>query len=155
MQRARLRASQDHFTRARRHVANRRLEEAVAEYKLAAELNPDNRDIAEELEQAQNQLRTQVVISRDGKTELEALVDRMRDQRLPGLDVAADPLPDELNFRDASNQVIIRALATDGESQRGVRSGVPALRPFRSRFAIRRSPRRCSRLPRARRTFIA
>jgi hypothetical protein len=30
LQRARLRASQDHFTRARRNVANRRLEEAVA-----------------------------------------------------------------------------------------------------------------------------
>jgi general secretion pathway protein D len=111
LQRARLRASQDHFTRARRHVANRRLEEAVTEYKLAAELNPDTRAIADELEQTQNQLRAQVVINRDGKTELEALVERMRDQRLPGLDVTAEPLPDELIFRDASNQVIIRALA--------------------------------------------
>jgi general secretion pathway protein D len=111
LQRARLRASQDHFTRARRHVANRRLEEAVTEYKLAAELNPDSRSIADELAQTQNQLRAQVVINRDGKTELEALVERMRDQRLPGLDVAAEPLPDELIFRDASNQVIIRALA--------------------------------------------
>jgi general secretion pathway protein D len=111
LQRARLRASQDHHTRARRFVANGRLDEAVAEYKLAAELNPDNRVIAEELEQTQNQLRAQVVIRRDGKTQLEALVDRMNDQRLPGLDVPADPLPDELIFRDASNQVIIRALA--------------------------------------------
>ncbi len=111
LQRARLRAAQDHFTRARRHVANRRLEEAVTEYKLAAELSPDTRAIAEELEQTQNQLRAQVVINRDGKTELEALVERMRDQRLPGLDVEAGPLPDELTFRDASNQVIIRALA--------------------------------------------
>ena len=74
-------------------------------------MNPDNRAIAEELEQTQNQLRAQVVINRDGKTELEALVERMKDQRLPGLDVAAEPLPDELTFRDASNQVIIRALA--------------------------------------------
>ncbi|MEO5739022.1 MAG: secretin N-terminal domain-containing protein [Vicinamibacterales bacterium] len=111
LQRARLRASQDHFTRARRHVASRRLDEAVMEYTLAAELNPDNRVIADELDQTQNQLRARVVINRDGKTELEALVERMRDQRLPGLDVAAEPLPDELTFRDASNQVIIRALA--------------------------------------------
>jgi general secretion pathway protein D len=111
LQRARVRASQDHFTRARRHVANRRLDDAVMEYKLAAELNPDNRVIAEELELTQNQLRAQVVINRDGKTELEALVERMKDQRLPGLDVEAGPLPDELTFRDASNQVIIRALA--------------------------------------------
>jgi general secretion pathway protein D len=111
LQRAKLRASQDHHTRARRFVANGRLNEAVAEYKLAAELNPDNPVIADELAQAQNQLRAQVLINRDGKTELEALVDRMKAQRLPGLDVPADPLPDELIFRDASNQVIIRALA--------------------------------------------
>jgi len=112
LQRARLRASQDHFTRARRFVANGRLDEAVAEYKLAAELNPDNADIAGELAQAQNQLRTQVVVNRGGKTELEALVDRMKDQRLPGFDVPADPLPEGLNFRAAPNDVIIRALAT-------------------------------------------
>ena len=112
LQRARLRASQDHFTRARRFAANGRLDEAVAEYKLAAELNPGNADIASEFAQAQNQLRTQVVVNRDGKTELEALVDRMKDQRLPGLDVPADPLPDGLNFRAAPNDVIIRALAT-------------------------------------------
>ena len=112
LQRARLRASQDHFTRARRFAANGRLDEAVAEYKLAAELNPTDADIASEFAQAQNQLRTQVVVNRDGKTELEALVDRMKDQRLPGLDVPADPLPEGLNFRAAANDVIIRALAT-------------------------------------------
>ena len=67
--------------------------------------------IAQELERTQNQLRAKIAINRDGKTELEALVDRMRGQRRPGLDVPAEPLPDELIFRDASNQVIIRALA--------------------------------------------
>ena len=112
LQRARLRASQDHFTRARRHAANGRVDEAVKEYKLAAELNPDNRVIADELEQAQNQLRAPVVINRDGKTELAALVERMNDQRMPGLSVPADPLPQGLVFRNASNDVIIRALAT-------------------------------------------
>jgi general secretion pathway protein D len=112
LQRAKLRASQAHFTNARRLSANGRLAEAEAEYKLAAQLNPDNVEISAELAKVQNQLRTQVVINRDGKTELEALVDRMRDQRLPGLDVPADPLPEGLNFRDASNEVIIRALAT-------------------------------------------
>ena len=40
LQRAKLRASQDHFTRARRFVGTGRLEEAVTEYKIAAELNP-------------------------------------------------------------------------------------------------------------------
>lgn len=111
LRRAKLRASQDHFTRARRLSATGRLEEAAGEYKLAAELNPDNPVIVAELEQTQNQLRARIAINRDGKTELEALVERMKRQRLPGLEVPAEPLPDELIFRDASNQVIIRALA--------------------------------------------
>ena len=111
LQRAKLRASQDHWTNARRLSANGRLEEAEAEYKLAAQLNPDNREIADELTQVQNQLRTQIAVRRDGKTDLEALVDRMKHQALPGLTIDAGPLPDDLVFRDASNQVIIRALA--------------------------------------------
>ena len=112
LQRAKLRASQDHFTNARRASAAGRLEEAEAEYKLAAQLNPDNPEISDELAKVQNQLRTQIAVRRDGRTDMEALVDRMRDQQLPGLAVPADPLPEGLNFRDASNQVIIRALAT-------------------------------------------
>ena len=111
LQRAKLRASQDHFTRARRFVGTGQLEEAAAEYKVASELNPDNPVIREELEKTQNLLRAKIAINRDGKTDLEALVDRMKSQRLPGLDVPAEALPDELIFRDASNQIIIRALA--------------------------------------------
>jgi general secretion pathway protein D len=111
LQRARLRASQDHFTRARRLSAMGRLEEAVTEYQMAAELNPDNREVKEELTSTQNQLRTKVPIRRDGKTELEALVERMRDQPLPGITVAADPLPDTLNFKSAASDIVIRSLA--------------------------------------------
>jgi general secretion pathway protein D len=111
LQRARLRASQDHFTRARRFAGTGRLEQAVTEYQIAAEMNPDNPVIQQELAATQNQLRTRVPISRDGKTELEALVERMRDQPLPGMTVPADPLPDSLNFRNAGSDVVIRALA--------------------------------------------
>ena len=111
LRRAKLRASQAHWTAARRLSANGHLHEAEAEYKLAAQLNPDNREIADELAQVQNQLRTQIAVRRDGKTDLEALVDRMKNQPSPGLTIDAGPLPDDLVFRDASNQVIIRALA--------------------------------------------
>ena len=111
LQRAKLRASQDHFTQARRFAGTGRLEEAATEYKLANELNPDNPVIVQELEQIQNQLRAKIAINRGGKTDLEALVERMRAQRLPGLDVPAEPLPDELIFRNSPNDVIIRALA--------------------------------------------
>jgi len=111
LQRAKLRASQDHFTRARRLAGTGRLEESIPEYQLASELNPDNREIQNELASVQNQLRAKVPIRRDGKTELEALVERMRDQPLPGVSVSGDPLPEELNFKAAPSDIIIRALA--------------------------------------------
>jgi general secretion pathway protein D len=110
LQRARLRASQDHFTRARRLSATGNLDEAVREYQLAAELNPDNREVQEELTSVQNQLRAKVPVRRDGKTELEALVERMRDQPLPGVTVEADQLPETLNFKNSSNDIVIRSL---------------------------------------------
>ncbi len=111
LERARMRASQEHFTRARRLVGFGQLDQAVTEFQLALELNPDNAVIREQLEAAQNQVRAKVPVSRNGKTELEALVERMRDQPLPGLAVAADPLPDGLVFRSASSDIVIRALA--------------------------------------------
>lgn len=110
LQRARLRAAQVHITRARRLSASGRLEDAAAEYKLAVELNPDNRPILDEMAMVQNQLRAQIPINTEGRTQLEALVDRMRDQPLPGLGVPAEALPD-LNFRNAASDVVIRALA--------------------------------------------
>src|SRR4030095_7494182 len=45
LQRVKLRASQEHLTRARRLEATGKLDEALVEYELAAELNPGNGDI--------------------------------------------------------------------------------------------------------------
>lgn len=110
LQRAKVRASQDHFTRARRFAALGRLDEAVAEYQLAAELSPLSSEITEELRATQNLLRAKVAVTRNGRTELEALVERMRDQPPPGLEVPAEPLPESLTFK-GPNDTIIRALA--------------------------------------------
>ena len=110
LQRAKVRAAQDHFTRARRFAALGRLEEAVAEYQLAAELNPLSGEITEELRATQSLLRAKVPVNRNGRTELEALVERMRDEPLPGLQVPAEPLPESLTFK-GPNDTIIRALA--------------------------------------------
>ena len=49
LERAKLRASQDHFTRARRLGATGKLDQALAEYEVAAELNPTSAEIDEEL----------------------------------------------------------------------------------------------------------
>src|SRR5215204_2503282 len=45
LQRAKLRASQQHFDRARRLEAASNLDQALVEYQIAAELNPGNADI--------------------------------------------------------------------------------------------------------------
>jgi general secretion pathway protein D len=69
-------------------------------------------EIAQELRATQNLLRAKVAVNRDGKTELEALVERMRDQPTPGLEMpTASPLPDSLTFRSAASQDVLTALA--------------------------------------------
>ncbi len=50
LERAKLRASQDHFTRGRRLHATGRLDEALVELQLAAELNPANPQVDDLLE---------------------------------------------------------------------------------------------------------
>jgi general secretion pathway protein D len=110
--RAKARAAEDHYARGRRLAAAGQLANAVSEYQLAAEMNPDASEIQTELQSAQNQLRTQVAVNREGKTELESLIDRMRDMAPRGLELPSTaPLPDSLVFRNASSQEVITALA--------------------------------------------
>jgi general secretion pathway protein D len=112
LERMRLRASLEHLTRGRRLAAGGRLEEAVAELQIAAELNPTSADIGEALTAARTQLRNQIVTARDGKTELETLIERARSLPPIGEDLPTDvTLPTSLVFPDASARVIYTALA--------------------------------------------
>jgi general secretion pathway protein D len=54
--------------------ATGKLEEALVEYQLAAELNPGNADIERELQDTRTQLRAKIAIREDGKTRLESLI---------------------------------------------------------------------------------
>jgi general secretion pathway protein D len=110
--RARLRASQDHFVKARRLSALGRLDEALVEYGLAAELNPSSADIDQELRATRTKLRARVAVPADGKTELETLVARVREQPPPGLDLPQGVrMPDSLTFREASSRDVFTAIA--------------------------------------------
>ncbi|HEY6363033.1 MAG TPA: secretin N-terminal domain-containing protein [Vicinamibacterales bacterium] len=112
LDRAKLRAAMDHFARGRRLVAAERLEEALVELQLAAELNPGNAAVEELLVSVRTQLRTKIAVAREGKTELETLIARARDLPAPGLDLPVDVrLPDTLTFRDASSRDVYAALA--------------------------------------------
>jgi tetratricopeptide (TPR) repeat protein len=95
LERSKLRASQDHFTTARRLSATGKLEEALVEYQLAAELNPSNPDIERERQETRSQLRAKIAIKEDGKTRLQSLIEESLAAPLPGSNLPSDAkLPD-------------------------------------------------------------
>ena len=88
-----------------------KLEEALVEYQLAAELNPGNADIERELQDTRAQLRAKVAVREDGKTRLESLIAQSLAAPLPGADLPADAkLPDSVVFRDASARDVYSAI---------------------------------------------
>jgi general secretion pathway protein D len=87
LDRAKLRASQEHAIRGRRFAGLERYEEAVVEFQLAAELNPTDALVDQALKDVRQKLRTKVAVTRGGRTELESLIDRTRNMAAPGLDL--------------------------------------------------------------------
>jgi general secretion pathway protein D len=111
LDRAKVRASQDHFARGRRLAATGKLEEALVEYQIAAELTPASAEIQTELRVVRGQLRTKVAVREDGKTRLEAIIDRSMVAPLPGADLPEGvSLPESLVFREASARDIFSAI---------------------------------------------
>lgn len=112
LERARLRSSQEHFSRGRRFEATGRLDEALVELQLAAEMNPGSADIDELLRNVRTQLRNRVAVAREGKTQLETLIEASRDLPAPGAELPPDVrLPDALMFRDADARDVYTAIA--------------------------------------------
>src|SRR5262245_27060502 len=112
LDRAKVRASQDHFNKGRRLAAVGKLDLALAEYEVAAELNPTNGDIDDELRTTRNKLRAKVAVAREGKTELQTLIERARDLPPPGLDLPQGvKMPASLVFRDASSRDVFIGIA--------------------------------------------
>ena len=115
LERAKARATEEHLQKARRFAALGKFEEAVVEYGVAAELSPANTTVDEELRTTRNKLRAKVAVSRDGKTELQSLIDRTRDMAPPGLDLPQNiKMPGSLVFRDASSRDVFTAIARLG-----------------------------------------
>jgi general secretion pathway protein D len=112
LDRMRLRSSVEHLTRGRRLHASGRLDEALVELQLAAELNPTSADIQEMLGTVRTQLRTEVATAREGKTDLETLIERASTLPPLGADLPEETrLPADLVFPKASARVVYTALA--------------------------------------------
>jgi general secretion pathway protein D len=94
--RARLRASTDHTNMARRLAGRGLYNEALAEYRLALEMNPSISDVAEEMRDLEARRRK-------GAASLEEAKARARERALPGLDLGPEAQqPLGLVFRGAS-----------------------------------------------------
>ncbi len=112
LERAKLRAAQDHFMRGRRLAATGKLDRALVEFELASELNPSGGDIDDELRSTRNKLRAQIAVAREGKTELQTIIERSRDLPPPGMDLPAGvKMPASLTFRDASSRDVFMTIA--------------------------------------------
>jgi len=111
LERAKLRSSLDHFARGRRFHNGGRLDEAVVELQLGAELNPANQEIEEELATVRTELRNKIAVSRDGKTGLESLIDRTRNLAPIGYELPSDVrMPESVTFRDAPSRDVYNAI---------------------------------------------
>lgn len=111
LERAMLRAAQQHYAAGRALARQSRWEEALAEYQIAYELNPTMGDIERELAATREAVRTRLRGGADGQTELEALIERTRHAPPPGQELPdGDPLPDAVVFREASARTVFSAL---------------------------------------------
>jgi general secretion pathway protein D len=106
LDRAKLRSAADHYSRGRRFNAGGRLDQALVELQLAAELNPNDQEIAAQLDAVRALQRNKIAVARDGKTGLETLIERTRDLTPQGQDLPGDlKLPASLSFRGPARDV--------------------------------------------------
>jgi general secretion pathway protein D len=110
LERAKLRAALDHYNRGLRLRNGGRLDEALVELQIAVELNPASGDIDSALGDVRSQLRNKVAVTREGKTQLETLIERSRDLPALGVDLPTDAKVPAATFRDASARDIFTAL---------------------------------------------
>jgi len=110
LERARLRAAQHHYLQGRRHTGLGNHSEALLEYQIAAELNPNSGDILDALRDTRHAVQTRLIAQEDGQTELQTMIERARALPPDGLKLPEDVLPDSLVFRDASTRDVFSAL---------------------------------------------
>ena len=110
LDRARLRAAQYHQAEGLRLTGLGSHEDALVEYRIAAELDPTNAAVQAALRETAERVRMREAALRAGQTEIEALIERTRFLPAEGLELPDEILPDSLVFRDASTRDILTAL---------------------------------------------
>ena len=112
LERAKVRAAQDHYARARRFEAQGKPDQALVELQIASDMNPTDTDIDKALTDVRAELRNKVVVSHEGKTQLETLITDSQNLAPSGFDLPKDVhLPSSLIFRDASTRDVYTVIA--------------------------------------------
>ncbi|MDQ3418000.1 MAG: hypothetical protein M3541_04355 [Acidobacteriota bacterium] len=115
LERARLRASQEHFARGRQFASAERYVDALGEFQLASELNPTDGQVTAALKDTRDKLRTLLAVNRGGKTELQTLMDRTRQLPPDGLELPTGvKFPDSLTFSNAGSRMVFMTLGRFG-----------------------------------------
>ena len=115
LDRARLRAAQMHYAEGRRLEREARWADALAEYQIAYDLNPGQADIDRALREMREAMRAELAAAPEGRTALEALIDRTLDAGPPGFDLPRDlVLPDSVIFGSESARAVFSALGLLG-----------------------------------------
>jgi general secretion pathway protein D len=111
LERVRVRAAQEHFQRGRRLAAADRFEEAAIELQIANELNPTDPSAEAQLRDVRQRLRAKIAVAREGKTDLQTLIERARTLGPAGFDLPDGiKLPESMVFSTGS-RMIFTALA--------------------------------------------
>ena len=111
LERARIRAAEHHFQQGRRLAGIGKLEEAVVELQIAAELNPAHGEIDRLLRETRAQVRAKLAVRTDGRTRLESLIEESRNVPPTGYDLPLKmKLADSLVFKNASVRDILLAI---------------------------------------------
>ena len=111
LDRARLRAAQMHFAEGRRLARESRWAEALEEYQIAHDLNPGMAELERALRETREAVRAELAALPEGRTALEALIDRSLDAAPPGLDLPRDiVLPASVVFSSTSSRAVFSAL---------------------------------------------
>jgi general secretion pathway protein D len=111
LQRVKLRGATAHDERARHLAGAGKLEEAVVELQIAAELNPASADIDTRLRDLRLRIRNKIAARTDGKTKLQALVESAADLAPAGFELPKGiTLADSLTFRNAGVRDVLTAI---------------------------------------------
>jgi len=115
LQRAKLRASEEHLFRGRRLYAQGHYDDALIELQIAVELNPTNADADRDLRAVNAAVRAKLAAPEEGQTALQSLLQATRDAAPAGNTLPDVKLGSMVTSRQATTRDLYQTIATLGK----------------------------------------